>query len=181
MTRVATCLWFAENDGHEAAAFYCGLLPDSRITMTMPGEGDAPVAVAFELMGTPYQALNGGDRNRLGEETSIVVATGDQAETNRLWAALSEGGAEKACGWLVDRFGVHWQIAPEGLWEIDVRPRPGGGGPRLRRDDGDGEDRHRHRPRGLRGPGMTSRPGPTAFDGSCNPPRGELPAASRHG
>ncbi|TFL18983.1 VOC family protein [Jannaschia formosa] len=122
MTRVATCLWFADNNGHEAAAFYCGLLPDSRITMTMPGETGAPVAVAFELMGTPYQALNGGDRNRLGEETSIVVATEDQAETDRLWAALADGGQEKACGWLVDRFVVHWQIAPKGLWEMMCDP-----------------------------------------------------------
>ncbi|MEM8824742.1 MAG: VOC family protein [Pseudomonadota bacterium] len=120
--RVATCLWFADNNGHDAADFYCGLLPDSRITMTMRGDDDAPVAVAFELMGTPYQALNGGPRNRLGEEASIVLETDDQAETDRLWAALSEGGSEKACGWLVDRFGVHWQIAPKGLWEMMCDP-----------------------------------------------------------
>ncbi|MFO6466030.1 VOC family protein [Jannaschia sp. KMU-145] len=122
MSRVSTCLWFADNNGHEAAAFWCDLLPDSRITQTMPGEGDAPLAVAFELMGTPYQALNGGPRNRLGEETSIVVATDDQAETDRLWAALSDGGEVLECGWLIDRFGVRWQIAPEGLWDMTCDP-----------------------------------------------------------
>ncbi|WP_371157886.1 VOC family protein [Jannaschia sp. 2305UL9-9] len=122
MSRVATCLWFADNNGHEAAAFWCDLLPDSRITMTMPGEGDAPAAVAFELMGTPYQALNGGPRNRLGEETSIVVQTDDQAETDRLWAALCDGGAPQACGWLIDRFGVRWQIAPADLWAMTCDP-----------------------------------------------------------
>ncbi|WP_298429251.1 VOC family protein [uncultured Jannaschia sp.] len=122
MSRVSTCLWFADNNGHEAAAFWCDLLPDSRIVQTMPGEGDAPLAVAFELMGTPYQALNGGPRNRLGEETSIVVATDDQAETDRLWDALSDGGEVLECGWLIDRFGVRWQIAPEGLWDMTCDP-----------------------------------------------------------
>ncbi|WP_092780160.1 VOC family protein [Jannaschia pohangensis] len=122
MSGVATCLWFADNNGHEAAAFWCDLLPDSRITMVMPGPDSAPIAVAFELMGTRYQALNGGPRNRLGEETSIVIETDTQAETDRLWSALSEGGEPLQCGWLRDRFGVHWQIAPKGLWEMNSDP-----------------------------------------------------------
>lgn len=120
--RVATCLWFADGNGLEAAETWCALLPDSRITMVMQREEGAPLAVAFELMGTPYQALNGGPHNRLGEEASIVVETEDQAETDRLWDALCEGGKPLACGWLVDRFGVHWQIAPKGLWAMNSDP-----------------------------------------------------------
>lgn len=117
--KLRTCLWF-DGTALPAAEFYCGLLADSRIervgrypagnAMSEPGK---VAGVDFTLARAPYQAINGGDRFRLDEAVSISVATEDQAETDRLWAALTaEGGAESRCGWLKDRFGLSWQILP---------------------------------------------------------------------
>jgi predicted 3-demethylubiquinone-9 3-methyltransferase (glyoxalase superfamily) len=111
--KVRTCLWFNGN-GHEAAAFYVSLLPDSFIELEL--YGDPPLVVEFTLAGAPMMILNGGPHYRHTPAASISVLTKDQAETDRLWNALIEGGGEESmCAWLVDRFGVSWQIVPEAL------------------------------------------------------------------
>ncbi len=114
--KVRTCLWF--NAGGEAAAeFYVALLPDSRIeTVVRPDPDGPPLVVEFTLAGAPYMILNGGPHYQLTPAASISVLTTDQAETDRLWAALTaDGGSESQCGWLTDRYGVSWQIVPEAL------------------------------------------------------------------
>ena len=120
--KVRTCLWF-NKDGEEAARFYVSLLPDSRIESVVPSPGDWPagkageaIVIDFTLGGTPYQILNGGPEFQHSEAASISVITADQAETDRLWAALTaNGGKEVQCGWLRDRYGLSWQIVPEVL------------------------------------------------------------------
>ena len=114
------CLWF-EKDGLDAAKLYCSLLPDSEIeTGNWPGEPE-PIVVNFTLAGTPYQILNGGPHYKLSPAASISVITEDQAETDRLWSALtSNGGEESMCGWLTDRWGVSWQIVPKALIEMQT-------------------------------------------------------------
>lgn len=114
--KVRTCLWFAGN-GEEAARFYVSLLPDSRIERSFrPKPGEPVLVMDFTLSGTPYQVLNGPPMFRHSEAASISVLTNDQAETDRLWAALTAGGGEESrCGWLKDRFGVSWQIVPATL------------------------------------------------------------------
>lgn len=111
--KVRTCLWF---DGRveEAAGFYVSLLPDSRVEWISPyRRDDEPLVIEFTLAGAPYMLLNGGPHFRLNEAASISVMTRDQAETDRLWGLLASGGGrESRCGWLVDRFGVSWQIVP---------------------------------------------------------------------
>lgn len=112
--KVKTCLWF-DTQGEEAARFYVSLLPDSRIdSVFRPTPDGPPLVVEFTLAGTPYLVLNGGPQFRHTEAASISVRTKDQAETDRLWAALTaDGGEENRCGWLKDRFGLSWQIVPE--------------------------------------------------------------------
>ena len=45
-----------------------------------------------------------------------MVATDDQAETDRLWNAIvGNGGAESMCGWCKDKWGLSWQITPRML------------------------------------------------------------------
>ena len=111
---VGTCLWFASG-GLEAARRYVALVPNSALETVAEEGGPEPMVVRFTLDGAPFQILNGGPRYRLTPAASIVVMTPDQAETDRLWSALVEGGAESRCGWLVDRYGVSWQIVPEAL------------------------------------------------------------------
>ena len=110
-SKVSTCLWFNGNGG-EAAQFYTSLIPNSSIKTNLT-KNEAPLIVEFTLDGVPYQALNGGPNFQFNEAASIVVETEDQAETDKLWQALTaDGGQESMCGWLKDKFGLSWQIVP---------------------------------------------------------------------
>jgi len=81
--------------------------------------------VQFVLAGREYLALNGGPNFRFTEAVSFMVMTEDQAETDRLWDALTaDGGRENACGWLKDRWGLSWQITPRRLVELTTDPDP---------------------------------------------------------
>lgn len=117
--KVRTCLWF-DGNGHEAAEFYVSLLPDSFIeTQSTPNASGPPLIVEFTLAGAPYMVLNGGPMFKHTPAASISVLTEDQEETDRLWSALvADGGRESMCAWLVDRFGVSWQIVPKRLPEL---------------------------------------------------------------
>lgn len=121
--KVRTCFWFARG-GIDAARFYVGLLPDSRIdSVTDHGRPDDPMVVEFTLAGAPMMILTAGPMFEHSPAASISVLTKDQAETDRLWSALlAEGGREGMCGWLTDRFGVSWQIVPEILPRLYADP-----------------------------------------------------------
>jgi predicted 3-demethylubiquinone-9 3-methyltransferase (glyoxalase superfamily) len=114
--KVRTCFWFSRR-GIDAARFYVGLLPDSRIDAVFDhGRSDDPMVVEFTLAGAPMMILTAGPMFEPSPAASISVLTKDQAETDQLWSALlAEGGKESMCGWLTDRFGVSWQIVPEVL------------------------------------------------------------------
>lgn len=115
--KVRTCWWFAR-DGRRAAEFYVTLLPDSRIDGVVERGGE-PLIVEFSLAGAPMMILNTPAAQAPTHAASISVLTADQAETDRLWAELiADGGAEVACGWLTDRWGVSWQIVPRRLPEM---------------------------------------------------------------
>ncbi|WP_114391287.1 VOC family protein [Notoacmeibacter marinus] len=115
-SKVRTCLWF-EKGGHAAARFYVSLLPDSAIDAVHEnGQPDDPMVVEFTLAGAPMMILTGGPQYKLSPAASISVMAEDQDETDRLWSALlADGGEESMCGWLVDRFGVSWQIVPKAM------------------------------------------------------------------
>jgi predicted 3-demethylubiquinone-9 3-methyltransferase (glyoxalase superfamily) len=120
---IRTCLWFRDGRGQEAAAFYCSLIPGSRIEKTFAGDGGhgSFSVIDFSLGGVPYQILDAGPMFTLTEAVSISVATDDQAESDRLWAALTaDGGVESHCGWLKDRYGVSWQVYPKRLTELTM-------------------------------------------------------------
>lgn len=114
--KVRTCLLF-DGNVREAADFYVSLIPDSAIENTVRPDPDGPpLVIEFSLGGAPFMALDGGDWASHTGAASISVLTEDQAETDRLWAALTaDGGAGGRCGWLTDRFGVSWQIVPEAM------------------------------------------------------------------
>ena len=109
--KVSTCLWF-DKDGEAAARFYTQLLPGSRMLSSFAPTDGEPVMVAFELAGVPYAILNAGPSHPQTPAASISVMTDDQAETDRLWDSLLDGGEAMSCGWLKDRWGVSWQIVP---------------------------------------------------------------------
>jgi len=117
---VRACFWFHDH-AEEAARAYVDLLPRSRIDGVAP-IGPGMVIVDLTLRGAPFQFFQGGPHHTLNDAASISVLTDDQAETDRLWAALTQEGTEIACGWLRDRFGVAWQIVPRRLTELARAP-----------------------------------------------------------
>ena len=130
LQKVTPFLWF-DGDAEAAAAFYTSLLPGSSIEGVTRSAADSPsgpagmvLTVAFELAGTRFVALNGGPQFRFSEAVSFQIACADQAEVDRLWAALADGGEEGPCGWLKDRWGLSWQIVPTRLSELLADPDP---------------------------------------------------------
>ena len=131
-SKITPCLWF-NGDAEEAAAFYVTLLPDSRIdrivrspTETPSGPEGSVLVVEFTLAGQSYLGLNGGPEFRFTEAVSLQILTDDQAETDRLWDALTaNGGEESMCGWCKDRWGLSWQVTPRRLMELNTDPDPG--------------------------------------------------------
>ncbi|MFC4216246.1 VOC family protein [Pseudophaeobacter arcticus] len=117
--KVRTCLWF-ETGGIEAAHEYVKLVPNSRIdSVRENGQPNDPMIVEFTLAGAPMMILTAGPHHKLTPAASISVLTEDQDETDRLWNVLTaNGGAPGHCAWLVDRFGVSWQIVPKRLPDL---------------------------------------------------------------
>jgi predicted 3-demethylubiquinone-9 3-methyltransferase (glyoxalase superfamily) len=76
------------------------------------------MVATFEILGMEFAALNGGPMFRFTEAVSFVVNCDTQDEIDYYWKALSEGGEESQCGWLKDKFGLSWQIAPTELAEL---------------------------------------------------------------
>ena len=74
--------------------------------------------VTFELAGQQFHALNGGPQYKFNEAMSLFVECETQAELDEVWSKLTDGGKEGPCGWLTDRFGVSWQVAPTRLMEL---------------------------------------------------------------
>jgi predicted 3-demethylubiquinone-9 3-methyltransferase (glyoxalase superfamily) len=127
MTRpkIFPCLWF-DGQAEDAANFYVGLLPGSRIDKVWKSPADTPsgpagtvLTVEFTLGGQHVQALNGGPDFHFNEAVSLVIECEDQVEVDRLWDTLTaDGGEPGPCGWLKDRYGLSWQIVPKALNEM---------------------------------------------------------------
>jgi predicted 3-demethylubiquinone-9 3-methyltransferase (glyoxalase superfamily) len=128
MQKISTCLWF-DTQAEQAANFYVSLFDDSEVTgvQRLDGtpSGDNVALVFFRLAGKEFMAINGGPQFPFTEAVSIHIGVRDQAEVDRLWAALTDGGEEGQCGWLKDRFGLSWQVVPDRLGELIGDPDPG--------------------------------------------------------
>lgn len=124
-SKIYTHLWYAK-DAEEAARFYASILPDSKVDRVTPLLSESPSGppgsvkvVDFTLLGQRFQAMTAGPHHDFNDAVSIVVECDDQAELDRYWNAFVEGGGKpQACGWLIDRFGVRWQIVPRILDEM---------------------------------------------------------------
>lgn len=123
--KIFTHLWYAK-DAEQAARFYASVFPDSRVDRVWALPVDSPsgaagsvYAVDFTLLGQRFQAIAAGPHHDFNDAISLVVLCDDQAELDRYWDALLEGGGRpQACGWLIDRYGLRWQIVPRRLDEL---------------------------------------------------------------
>ncbi len=125
MQKVKPFLWF-DTQAEEAANFYTSLIPNSKVTEVAPGPNGRALTVAFELDSQEFVALNGGPTYALTEAFSILISCKDQAEVDDLWDKLTAGGGEESrCGWLKDKFGLSWQVIPEGMVQLLADADPG--------------------------------------------------------
>ncbi|MFG2624237.1 VOC family protein [Streptomyces sp. NPDC048473] len=130
MQKIKTFLWF-DNQAEEAAHHYISVFGgDSKVLNTTyyneaaPGETGKVMTVDFLLAGQEYIALNGGPQFPFTEAVSLSVDCASQEEVDTLWSRLTEGGEEGQCGWLKDKYGLSWQLVPQGLNEALSDPDP---------------------------------------------------------
>ena len=124
-SKIYTHLWYAK-EAEEAASFYASVFPDSRVDRVTALLSESPSGppgsvkvVDFTLFGQRFQAMSAGPHHEFNDAISVVVECDDQAELDRYWNGLLAGGGKaQACGWLIDRFGLRWQIVPTVLNEM---------------------------------------------------------------
>jgi predicted 3-demethylubiquinone-9 3-methyltransferase (glyoxalase superfamily) len=126
--RITPFLWFDKN-GEEAADFYVSVFKNSRKINTLRSAVDTPsgpkgsvLTVTFELDGVKFTALNGGPGYPFTQAVSFVVSCDSQEEIDDYWTKLTAGGKEIQCGWLVDKFGLSWQVVPAQILELVKHP-----------------------------------------------------------
>ena len=128
MVKVTQHLWF-EKDMEAAINLYTSLIPGSSKAWTTAIPGDTPSGPAgsvkmagFTIGDQRYMAIEAGPLDPFNHSFSIIVECEDQAEIDRLWDALKDGGTVERCGWLRDRWGLCWQITPRRLGELMSDP-----------------------------------------------------------
>ena len=127
--KITPNLWF-DTEAEDAANFYVSVFKNSKIvgkthyTAAGPREAGMVMTVEFELDGQRFVGINGGPDFTFDEAVSFQVDCADQDEVDYYWEKLSAGGSEGPCGWLKDRFGLSWQVVPEGMEEVFADPDP---------------------------------------------------------
>ena len=121
MQKISPVLWF-DGQAEDAANHYVSIFPNakissiSRFTAAGPGPQGSVMTVTFEIEGCQLTGLNGGPQFKFSEAVSLMVACDSQAEIDHYWERLGAGGSHGPCGWLKDRFGLSWQVAPTALF-----------------------------------------------------------------
>jgi predicted 3-demethylubiquinone-9 3-methyltransferase (glyoxalase superfamily) len=122
-------LWF-DTEAEEAAEFYTSLFKNSRIvnkthyTDAGPRPAGMVMTVEWELDGQRFVGINGGPQFSFDEAVSFQITCGDQDEVDYYWEKLGEGGKEGPCGWIADKYGLSWQVVPDGMDELFADPDP---------------------------------------------------------
>lgn len=120
--KIVPHLWYSQ-EAEEAARFYAALFPDSRVDRVTALQADSPsgppgsvVVVEFTLCGQAFMAMSAGPHDPFNDAISFMVNCESQDELDRYWDAILEnGGKPQACGWIIDKYGVRWQIVPTAL------------------------------------------------------------------
>ncbi len=130
MQKITPFLWF-DNNAEAAINFYTSIFPNSKVLNVSrygeagPGPAGTVMTATIQLEGQEFMLLNGGPQYKFTEAISFFVSCENQAEVDRLWDRLCEGGGQAGpCGWLKDKFGVSWQIIPTALGECLGDPNP---------------------------------------------------------
>ncbi len=132
MQKFTPFIWF-QGDAEEAMNYYVSTFKNSKIThleryagdQGIPGEKELKgkvLTAVFELDGQQLMCLDGGPQFQMGGAISFVVEFDTQAELDKVWEKLIDGGKTQQCGWVTDKFGVTWQVTPTILGEMMSDP-----------------------------------------------------------
>jgi predicted 3-demethylubiquinone-9 3-methyltransferase (glyoxalase superfamily) len=129
--KIVPQLWYTK-EAEEAARFYASVFPDSRVDRVVTLPADSPsgpagsvAVVELTLCGQAFTAFSAGPHDAFNDAISFQVRCDSQAEIDRYWNAILEaGGRPQACGWIIDRYGLRWQIVPTVLGELMSDPDP---------------------------------------------------------
>ncbi len=121
MQTITPFLWF-DGNAEEAMNHYVSIFKGSKIvSISRYRDGDRQgqvISGTFELEGQRFMAIDGGPHYKFTPAISLYVNCVTQAEVDELWEKLTDGGEPGRCGWLIDKFGVSWQIIPEALGRL---------------------------------------------------------------
>ena len=123
MPKITTFLTF-DHQADEAAKLYTSVFKNSKIVSAAyygdagPGPKGSLMTATISLDGQELMLLNGGPSFTFTQGFSLFVSCETQQEIDGYWQQLTAGGKEIQCGWLVDRFGVSWQIVPSILGKL---------------------------------------------------------------
>jgi predicted 3-demethylubiquinone-9 3-methyltransferase (glyoxalase superfamily) len=129
LQKIVPHIWY-KREAVEAASFYASLFPDSRVdrVSSLPTESPSGPAgsvdiVEFTLFGQQFMAISAGPHHEFNDAISFLVNCDSQAELDRYWdGILKQGGKPQACGWIIDKYGVRWQIHPTVLGTMLTDP-----------------------------------------------------------
>lgn len=130
--KIVPNLWF-DGNAKEAVDFYLSVFPDSSVVATSyyPTEGLADfqkdlagkeLTIDFQLFGQTYTAINAGPDFKFNESVSFLIYCKDQEEIDYYWEKLSAVPESEQCGWCKDKYGLSWQVVPEGIEEMVKNP-----------------------------------------------------------
>jgi predicted 3-demethylubiquinone-9 3-methyltransferase (glyoxalase superfamily) len=112
-------LWF-DTQAEEAANYYVTHI-GGQITKISRYDAGSPMpeglayVVEFDILGTKFCGLNGGPHYSFTPAVSFTLDCDTQADIDRVWDALCQGGQPLQCGWVTDKFGLTWQVVPRQL------------------------------------------------------------------
>jgi predicted 3-demethylubiquinone-9 3-methyltransferase (glyoxalase superfamily) len=127
--KITTFLTYVDQ-AEAAVELYTSVFPNSRVVSESrygdagPGPAGTLMSANFELDGQPFMALNGGPSFSFAQGFSLYIEVETQDEIDYYWEKLSAPGTDGQCGWLVDPFGVSWQVIPRVLGELIGDPDP---------------------------------------------------------
>lgn len=122
MPKLNTCI-VLKDQAEEAAEFYAGLFGVTEINRVPDGRGGVMLCT-LRLADQDVVILNAGSEDPVSQRVSLQVHVDGQEEFDHFWFPLVEGGQESMNGWLVDRFGVWWDIVPVQQMEIVMQASP---------------------------------------------------------
>ncbi|MES3037159.1 MAG: VOC family protein [Bdellovibrionota bacterium] len=119
MSKAYVCVW-SDKSAAEMVKFYKSIFKGTKVGKfsywgkNPMGVKEGSVLTAhITILGQKLMLLNGFTNMRFNDSFSFVVPCKTQREIDYYWKKLVAGGGKHVqCGWLIDRFGVRWQICP---------------------------------------------------------------------